>query len=97
MALLEILLEAERGRRIELEGRVAAARLALGARERVFLFGLGMQKHREVLADLHVAEIAHLGRAAADDDPVALAHGQPEQLVANRAAHLVDVHASIIP
>ena len=91
VAPLEILLERHFRRGEELEAAIAAPMLALGARERVLLARLGMEKHREVAADRLVAgRDQHLGRRA-DDDPVAVAGGPAQELVAHRSADAIDL------
>ena len=92
VAALEVLLERHVGSGVELEAVIAARGLALGARERVFLFRLRVQEHREVPADGLVAELHHLLGRRADHDVVAVLHRQPEQLVAHGAADGVDLH-----
>ena len=97
----QVLLERDVGRRVRLEPLVARPRLALGARERVFLLRLGMEEHREVLADGPEAEVDHLLGRGADDDPVAVGLqrrvGLPhlaEQRIAYAAADAEDLHQS---
>ena len=68
----QILLERHVGRGVRHESFVAGRRLALGARERVFLVCFGMQKHRKILADRPVAERRHLLGRRADHDPIAV-------------------------
>ena len=97
IAALEILLERNGCARVELEARVAAAYLALGARERIFVAGDRMQEDGEVLADAPISLRKQLVGRSADDDPVALLDRQAEQGVAYRPADLVDFHARIIP
>ena len=75
------------------EALVAAAALALGARERVFLVRLRMQEHREILADGLEAEPFHLFRRGADDHVVLVLQRQPEQPVAHRAADYIGLHS----
>ena len=77
---------------MELESAIAWTGLALGACERMFLAGLGMQEYREVAANLAKARVEHLLRSSADHDPVALADWPAEQAVANRAADQIDFH-----
>ena len=55
VASREIVLERHVGRESGLEAVVAGARLPLGARKRVLLAGIGVQKHREIPADRPVA------------------------------------------
>ena len=74
------------------EAVIAGRRLSLGARQRVFLFRLGMEEDREIGADGDVAERAQRVGRGADDDPVAVLNRQAEQAVAHGAADDVRVH-----
>src|SRR5947207_562679 len=77
------------GRCEELETAIATSVFALGARERVFLAGIGMQEYGEVAADGLVSRRRqHLGRGA-DDDPIAVAVLASQKLIANRATYAV--------
>ena len=93
IAARQVLLQSDAGVRVKLEPVIAARGLALGARERVFLFGFGMQKHREILADRFVAELDHFFRRGADHDVIAIGYRQAEQLIAHGTADRVDFHA----
>ena len=92
VAAREVLLERHVGRDEELEAAVAAAVLALGARQRVFLARLRMQEHRE-----------NRGRPAGSPTRSAFPASPPrrpsrdrrraaEQFVAHRAADAIDLH-----
>jgi hypothetical protein len=74
------------------EALVAAAALALGAGERVFLVGLRMQEHREILAHRLEAQPHHLFGGRAHHDVVTFLDRQAEQLVAHGSADEVDLH-----
>ena len=74
---------------MEGEALVAVAGLALGAGERVFLFGARMQEHRKIAAHGHEAPARHiLGVAPTTTSPDRRPAAQ--QGVAHRAAH--DIH-----
>jgi hypothetical protein len=67
---------------------IAHAVLALGARQRIFLMGLGVQKHRKVAPHGHEAARAHLLRRGADHHPVRVVDGQAQQCIAHGTAYL---------
>ena len=50
----QILFEGHRGVGVHRKAVIAVTALALGAGQRIFLLGLGMQKHREILAHLGI-------------------------------------------
>ena len=92
VAAREILGERDVGRREEFESAIAAPVLALRTGERVLLAGIAMEKDREVAAHrLVTGGDQDLGRRA-DDDPVPIDDGAPEELVAHRASDAVDLH-----
>src|SRR6185312_3952057 len=91
VATREVVLQRHVGRGVEAETVVARPRLALGARQRVFLAGVGMQEHREILADRLVALRQHVFGRRADHHVVAIEMRAAQQLVAYRAAD--QVHA----
>jgi len=76
---------------------VARRRLSLGTGQRVFLFGLGVQEHREVLADALIPLRFKVGRLRAHDAPVPFAMRDAEQFVANCATYEIDLHRVIVP
>ena len=92
VAALQVVLERDVGREMQLEAAIARPGLALGARERVLFAGFRVQEYGKIAADLAVAEVHHLLRRRADHDPVAFADRPAEQLVANRAADQIDFH-----
>ena len=65
IAAQQILLQRDIRRGVDGETLVAARGLALGARQRVFLMGLRMQEHREILAHRLKALPDHVFRRAA--------------------------------
>ena len=71
---------------------VARCRFALGAGQRIFFPGLGVQKHGEVAPHGQVAQRHQLFRRGADDDPVAVFHRQAQQGVPHRSTHHVNLH-----
>ena len=75
---------------------VAAAALALGAGEGIFLFGPRVQEHREVLADGLESGGNHLPRRRANDHIVAVRRRQTKQPVAHRTTDEIGFHAAII-
>jgi hypothetical protein len=92
VAPAEILLERDVRRGVDGEPAVAGRGLALGARQRVLLARARMEEDGEVAADGTETQRRQLVRRRADDDPVALADGQTEQFVAERAADLKYLH-----
>lgn len=87
----QVVFERDVGGVVDREALVAGRRLALGARQRVLGLRARVQEDREILA--HGAEAARLHRLGrgADDDVVAVLHGQAQQCVANGAAHGIHV------
>ena len=81
---------------MHLEAPVARAGLALGAGERVFLVGFGVQVHGEIPAHPPVTPGLQFLRCSAHHDPVPLPHRQAEKLVAHGATDEVDLHAGIV-
>src|SRR5690606_4514820 len=93
VATPQVVFERDIGRELHDEAAVAAARLALGASQRVFLARVGVQEDREVPADGLVALRLQFSRRGAAHHPVAVADRQPEQLAAYRSADAVDLHS----
>src|SRR6185369_78263 len=77
---------------VELEAAVAGSGLALGARERVLLARRRIEEDGKVASDGDVAGGAQLFGIGADDDPVAIAARQSEQLVTHCAADEIALH-----
>ena len=92
VAAQQVFFQRDLGRGVADEAGVAAARLALGTRERVFLAGLRVQEDRKVTPDRAEAVREHFFGGAADHDPVAVLDRQPEQGVAHRPADNVGLH-----
>ncbi len=97
IATLQVFFQRHRRIGIDHEAAVAAAGLALGAGQRVFLAGVGMQEHREIAAHGLVALRVHLRLGGPDHDPVAVAGSMLQKAVAHRAANQIDLHAAMMP
>ena len=92
----QVLLERDRGRKLEGKAVVAGRRLSFDARQRILLVRLRVQEHGEVLADLLVAKTLKFIHGRSDHDPVPLAHRQSEQFIADCAADQIDLHRLIL-
>ncbi len=92
IAAREILLEGHLRAEFHAESAVARRDLALTPRERIFLLGVRVQKHRKVPPDLAISEPQQLLSRAAHDHPIALLYRQAEQGVPNRAADQIHLH-----
>ncbi|MNZ96059.1 hypothetical protein D3C78_1152370 [compost metagenome] len=79
------------GRGLDGKTAVAAAALALGAGQRIFLVAGRVQKHRKVAAHGLIALGHHLLGRRAHHHPVAVIHRPAQQLVAHRAADHQDL------
>ena len=79
---------------VERKALVAAARLALGARQRVFLFGARVQENGEVTAHRDEAAAGHVFGRGAHHDPVVIAGAQAKQGITHRPAH--DIHLQAV-
>jgi hypothetical protein len=71
---------------------IAASALALGARQRVFLARVRMQKNREVATDGTEPFSDHFFRCRTHDHVVTIRNRPTEELVAHRAPHTIDFH-----
>src|SRR6185437_10648118 len=78
---------------MEAETVITRPGLALGARERVFLAGVRVQEHGEILADRLVTQRQHVFWRRTDHHVVAIEVRAAQQLVAYRASD--QVHAVI--
>ena len=76
------------------EAAVALAGFALGAGEGVFLAGVRVEKHREVVTDRAKALGQHLCNRGANHQPVDVADRLAEQAVAHGAADFVNLHGN---
>ena len=97
VAAAQVVFQAHIRRGVEGKTGVAGAGLALGARQRVFLMTVGMQKDGEIGPHLPVAGGPHLLGRGAHHDPVPVLDRQTEQLVAYAATYLEDLHHAILP
>ena len=97
VAAREVFLQRDIGRGLHGKAAVAAAALALGARERVFLVGLGVQEDGKVAAHGLVALGDHFFGRGADHDPVAVMDRAAEQMVAHRAADHENLNGTHAP
>ncbi len=82
----QIILQGDIGRGIDGETLVAATAFALGARKRILLFRLGMEKNREIRADGLIALRNHLLWRGAHYHIVAVLELKTEQLVTHRTS-----------
>ena len=79
---------------VHCKAMVARAGLALGTGQRVFLVGLRVQEHREVLAHRQEAFCDQCVGRGAHHHPVAIGAGLAQQGIAHRATDQVDLHLS---
>jgi hypothetical protein len=93
IAACEILFQSDVGAEFDGEPAIARRHLALEPRQRVLLVGLGVQKHGKIAADFAKVTAQQLLTGPADDDPVPLLDGKPEQGVPNRSANQIHLHA----
>src|SRR3984957_20015654 len=93
IAPAQILLQRHIGREAGAEAAIARRDFGFQAGKRVFLFGLRMQKDRELAPYGEIAELLEILRPRTDDYPVALARGDAEELIADGTADQVDLHA----
>ena len=71
---------------------IAGPGLALGAGKCVFLARLRMQEDREVFAHCFVTLGGQRVGLGSHDDPIAFAHRQAEEFIADRAADKIGLH-----
>ena len=76
---------------------VAAATLALGTGQCVFLMRVGVQKNGKVPPDRQVALRHHLLGRGPDHHPIPVLHRQAEQMVTHRAADEIGLHRGARP
>ena len=96
VAAFKILLERDGWIGVDHKPMITGPRFALGARQRVFLFGVRVQEHREVAAHLRKALSDHFLGRAADHHPVGFMVRVAQQGVADGAAYAVTVHAQTL-
>ena len=88
----QVLLEGDGRIGVDLEAAIARCRLALGSGEGVLLVRFRVQEDGEVGAHRPVAGGDQLVDGRADQHPVAIAPGLPQQGIANRTADEVPLH-----
>ena len=92
VAPLQVLLQCDFRRELRVEAIVPGAGFSFRARQGVFLAAAGVQEYGEILAHRTEVLIKQLLRRSSHHHPIALAHGQPQDFVANGAAHQIDFH-----
>ena len=95
----QVLFQRHIGSGVNHKAAIAHAVLALGASQRIFLMGLGVQEHRKVAPHGHEAARAHLLRRGANHHPVRIVDGQAQQCIAHRTAYLENLeftHAAMV-
>jgi hypothetical protein len=97
VAALEVLLQRHLGRGVDREALVASAAFSLRPGQGIFFVRLGVEEHREILADRLEALGDHLLGRGTDHDVVALPDRQAEKLVAHGSANQVNLHVFIYP
>ena len=92
----QVLLQGHIRRGVEAEAGIARCGFALGAGQGIFLARGGVDEDREVAPHhLEARGQQRVGRAA-HHGPVALTHFQPEQGIANRTTHQIDLHGGAV-
>ena len=89
----QVFFQRDIGRGVHHKATVAHTALALGAGQRVFLVGLGVQKDGEVFAHGRKAARGHGFGCRANDHPVGVMKRTLQQAVAHGTADLVNLHA----
>lgn len=92
IAALQIVFQRHIGGGVNGEAVITCGGLALGTGQRVLLMGLGVQKHRKILADRPETARQQLFRGRTDHHPVAVFDRQPEQAIAYRATDDIAFH-----
>ena len=77
---------------MEGEAGIAAPGFAFGARQGVFFMRFGVQEHRKILAYRLIARREHGRRIGAHHHPIAVFHFPPQQGIAHRATHQINLH-----
>ena len=88
----QVLFECDVGRGLHRKAFVAPGGFALGAGQGVFFAGLGVQKHRKVLAHWHITLRAHGFGRAAHHHPVAVVDALAHQGIAHRTTDDKNTH-----
>ena len=92
VAPLQVLLQGNVRLGVESEAGIAAPGFAFGARQGVFFMRFGVQEHRKILAHRLIARREHGRRIGAHHNPIAVFHFPPQQGIAYRAAHQINLH-----
>ena len=90
----QIVLERYVGIGMHLEALMAGARLSLSAGKGILLVSLRMQEHGKIATHPSIAERQHVVDPSTDNNPVPIANGAPEQVIAHRAAYEVCLHGA---
>ena len=96
IASLQISFECDVRRRVKCKPRITTTALALGSRERIFLVGLRVQKHRKVFAHGQKFCRQHVIDRRAHHHVITVMRRQPQELVPYAAADLINLHHAII-
>ena len=89
---MQVLLQGNVRLGVESEAGIAAPGFALGACQGVFLMRFGVQEHRKILAHRLIARRKHGPRIGANHHPIAVFYFPPQQGIAHRAAHQINLH-----
>ena len=92
VAPLQVLLQGNVRLGVESEAGIAAPGFALGTHQGVFFMRFGMQEHWKILAHRLIARRKHGRRIGAHHHPIAVFHFPPQQGIAHRAAHQINLH-----
>lgn len=92
----EILFECDIGSGIYIEALVTATGFALGAGQRIFFAGFGVQENRKIGADLAKPIVQHVLRRCTDDNPVSVAGRFTQQTITNSTTDAIDFHRDIL-
>src|SRR5690606_29718732 len=92
VAALQVFFQRDVGGGVKGKAVVARGGLALGARQRAFLVGVGVEEDGEVTPHRGVALGQQGLRLCADQHPIAVAFGAPEESIAYIAALLLSLH-----
>ena len=94
---LQILFQRDIRREVTDEAVVAAALLALGAGQRIFVLTVRVQEDGEIVADLAIALCQQVLGRGAHDHPVDIDHGQAEQAITDCATDAISLIAHCNP
>ncbi|MNT36659.1 hypothetical protein D3C72_1727590 [compost metagenome] len=89
----QVLLQRHLGGGVAHEAGVTLPLFALGAGQGILLLGLGVEKHREVAADLGEPQRQHLRHSGAHHQVIPVALRQAQQAIPNRPPNQISLHA----